>query len=257
MTGGQRGVIDRRSLLPFYEQLRAILVDRLSTEMADGRPAAVRGRPVRALRGESHGGAAGAGSIDLRRLIHKIKGRGAFVVERRLEATFVQRTGGIYEEMTRRGHDVSSQVLAAGGGSRRRCGSRPSSICRSVIRWYSSTGLRFVDRQPIQVVRSTLPHRLVPGLEATELTDRSLYAVLRHRYGITGSQRQNARCGHQAPRPPDAKLLNMKFPGSPVLMVQSISTSSHGVPFEWFVAIYSGDRAQFDVDVVAPTRKRT
>jgi GntR family transcriptional regulator len=254
MTGGQRGVIDRRSLLPFYEQLRAILVDRLSTEWQTGDRLPSEG-DLCAHYGVSRTVVRQAlDQLTAEGLIHKVKGRGAFVVERRLEATFVQRTGGFYEEMTRRGHDVSSQVL------RQEVIAAPVRVAAQLDLPIGDPvvqldRLRFVDQQPIQVVRSTLPHRLVPGLATVDLTDRSLYAVLRQRYGISGSSGKRTLWASGAAAE-DAKLLKMKA-GSPVLMVQSISTSSYGVPFEWFVATYSGDRAQFDVDVVTPARKET
>jgi len=44
--------------------------------------------------------------------------------------------------------------------------------------------VRSVDGRPVLVVRTTLPSRMFPGFIDLDMTDRSLYQVMRDEYGV-------------------------------------------------------------------------
>jgi len=49
----------------------------------------------------------------------------------------------------------------------------------------------------------------------------------------------------------EARLLGVP-PGSPGLLVESVTSTAEDVTFEYFVALYRGDRSRFDIEVLAP-----
>jgi len=110
--------------------------------------------------------------------------------------------------------------------------------------------VRSVDDRPVQVVRTVLPARLFPGLAEMDMTDRSLYQVLASSYGIRPAS------GHRAI---DATALSaedahhLRAPaGQPALRIESITRSSEGMLFEYYVAIYRGDTFKFELEVTSP-----
>jgi GntR family transcriptional regulator len=244
------GRIDRGSPLPFYGQLRDILVARLRAggdwQPGDKLPSegelcdlySVSRTVVRQALDE----------LAREGLIHKVKGKVSYVSEQRLDATFVQRAAGFHEDVARAGHTVTSKTLEQKivPASVRTASQLGLSVGQPVIKL---DRLRSVDGHLIQVVRTLMPAQLFPGLEELDLTDRSLYATLDERYGVRPHGGRRTIRAIPATEE-DARLLQIKK-GSPVLLVESVTWASDKVPFEYFVASYRGDRAQFDIDVVA------
>lgn len=105
--------------------------------------------------------------------------------------------------------------------------------------------VRTLDELPIQVERTYLPHRLVPGFETIDMENRSLYATLEERYGIRPTSWN--RTFEVVPMSRgDADRLGVK-PGSPALSMSSLSRTADGVAIEYDLAVYRGDRARFEI----------
>jgi len=240
--------IDRNSLLPFYDQLRDILIGKLKSDWraGDKLPSenelcdfyGVSRTVVRQALDE----------LARERLIHKIKGKGSFVSGSRLDATFVQRAAGFHEEMVRAGHRVSSRTLEQKlePASIRVASNLRISVDEPVVKL---DRLRSVDDELVQVVRSYFPAWLFPGFEDLDVTDQSVYALLDERHDIRPhGGRRSIRTIPASPD--DAKLLHVRK-GTPLLLVESVTWASDGTPFEYFLASYRGDLTQFDLEVVA------
>ena len=148
--------------------------------------------------------------------------------------------------MARAGHTVQSRIL--------RLALEPSSV--EVARLLE-TGVgeevigfdrvRSVDGRPVQVVRAFMPARLFPGLVDLDMTDRSLYQVLRESYGVRPAS------GHRAIEAvalskEDAAYLGV-VKGAPGLRMHSVTRSGEGVLFEHFVAHYRGDSFRFELEI--------
>src|SRR5260370_18189810 len=109
--------------------------------------------------------------------------------------------------------------------------------------------LRFVGDEPLLISTTFLPYRSFPGLENEDLTNVSLYAVLREKYGIRlghGTRILEAvPCSDE-----EAELLHIA-PATPLLVVSGTMYDSEGHPVECGFARHLGDRSQVDIAVVA------
>ena len=102
--------IDTRSYVPYYQQLKRILVteiqslnegDLLPSESDLCRTYSVSRTVVRQALDE----------IEREGLVVKVKGKGTFVTGRKMNTSFVQHSLGFYDSMVKAGHTVRSRVL--------------------------------------------------------------------------------------------------------------------------------------------------
>ena len=244
--------IDRSGAAPFYYQLKEILNgdidnglaagDKLPSESELCRRHSVSRTVVRQALDE----------MEREGLIYKVKGKGAFVTGRKFEASFVQHAAGFHAAMTSRGHQVTNvilaqQVIPAAAGVARALGLDIGEPVLSLDR------VRSVDGVPIQVVKAWIPHHLCPGLEDVDLRSGSLYAVLAAQYGLRPYKgRRTISAGTISDT--DAGHLGVE-PGSPALLVESLTRTAGGTAFEYFVAVYRGDRSTFEIDLMTPEQE--
>jgi GntR family transcriptional regulator len=246
VTETARAVIDVRSFEPYYLQLKRILLKDLEDNGAEGsllpseaelcaRYSVSRTVVRQALAELENDG-----------LVLKVKGKGTFVTGRKLDTSFIQDNLGFYESMTRAGHVVQSRIL--------KLAAKPSTVDlarlleigvgEEVIHF---DRVRSVDGRPVQVVRAFMPVRLFPGLVDIDMTDRSLYQVLRDSYGLRPAS------GHRAIEAVPLSRADADHLGVPKgtagLRVYSITRSSDGVVFEHFIAHYRGDSFRFELEV--------
>lgn len=248
MTGVARGNIDIRSYVPYYQQLKQILAadiesrsegDMLPSESDLCRTYSVSRTVVRQALAD----------LEREGLVLKVKGKGTFVTGRKLNTSFVQYSLGFYDSMANAGHTVRSDVLSL------RTEPCPASMATLLDLSLGDEVIRFdrvrsVDDRPVQVVRTTMPARLFPGFTDKDMTDRSLYQVLRDEYGVRPAG------GHRtieatALSTEDAHHLGAPA-GMPSLRIESITRSTDGVTFEHFVANYRGDRFKFELEINSP-----
>ena len=241
--------IDVRSFEPYYKQLKRILVKEIESIHKEGdllpsetelcRLYLVSRTVVRQALGELEGEG----------LVLKVKGKGTYVTGRPLNTSFVQHSLGFYESMQRAGHAVGTRVITL---QTEPCGVSLAKLLEigvdeEVIHF---DRVRSVDGVIVQVVRTVLPARLFPGLVELDMTDRSLYQVLADTYGVRPST------GHRAI---DATALSSEdahylqsTEGLPALRIESVTRSSEGVVFEYYVAVYRGHSFKFELDVSSP-----
>ena len=101
--------------------------------------------------------------------------------------------------------------------------------------------LRTGDGLPLGLQTAYLPAERFPGLEDETLQDRSLYAVLREKYGVTPVEAiETFRVARVAK--PDAALLEVSA-GDCAFAVERITSDTHR-PFECVRSIMRGDHYQ-------------
>lgn len=246
MTETMRPAIDFRSFEPYYAQLKRILLKDLEADGAEGSllPSvaelcaqySVSRTVVRQALVE----------LENEGLVLKVKGKGTFITGRKVDTSFIQDTLGFYESMTRTGHAVQSQVLKLA------LEPSPVEVARLLEIGVGEDVIGFdrvrsIDGRPVQVVRAFMPAKLFPGLADVDMTDRSLYQVLRDSYGVRPAS------GHRAIEAvalskEDAAYLGVAK-GTPGLRMHSVTRSSDDVLFEHFIAHYRGDSFRFDLEV--------
>jgi GntR family transcriptional regulator, N-acetylglucosamine utilization regulator len=99
--------------------------------------------------------------------------------------------------------------------------------------------LRLADNKPVAIQTSYLPAKLVPGLENRDMTNQSLFAILRQDYYVypawTEAEIETARA-----EPTQAELLGIS-PGDPVLIVRGLSYTDSFETVESVETVYRGE----------------
>ncbi len=241
--------IDRSSPLPLYHQLEVILREEIEGgAYGAGDPLPSEGELCerytvsRSVVRQTLSNLARAG------LVRSERGRGTFVAEDKLHERFVQRTRGFYEDLRSVGLPVSTRVI------QQAVQPAPPYVreflevdtCLRIDR------IRSVDDRVLAYVTTYLAPDRVPGLAEQDLTDRSLYAVLEDDYGLrVGSGTRTVEAVGAAE---DIALELGVEEGAPLLLLRSASYDGDGAPLEYFEAWHRGDRALFEVDIVAGRR---
>jgi GntR family transcriptional regulator len=98
--------------------------------------------------------------------------------------------------------------------------------------------LRLADDEPVAVQSANLPLSLVPGLETLDLTDQSLFTILRKQYYIYPAWTE-AEMGARKATDEQAHLLKLE-PESPVLVVRGLTYSDSFEIVESVETVYRG-----------------
>lgn len=236
--------IDRTSPLPFYYQLKQILLtdlreqplsagDRLPGDHELCQTYGVSRTVVRQALAE----------LETEGVIERIKGRGTFVAPQRTAEHLVQSLTGLFEDAAARGAQLRSEVrrLEVVPADEHISTQLALPLGASVI---VLERLRFLDDEPWALVTTYLPYAVAPGLLTDDLTSQSLYALLERTYGV---QLTHGRRGVEAAVANDAqaKALDLETGGA-VLVLRSTSYAGDR-PVEVFVAYHRGDRSRFEV----------
>ena len=248
MTAQVNTGINTRSYVPYYQQLKQILIsdvqsrkegDLLSSESDLCRKYSVSRTVVRQALDE----------LERDGLVLKVKGKGTFVTGRKLNTSFVQHSLGFYDSMVKAGHSIQSRVLASEvtGCPASLASALDLNIGDDVIRF---DRVRSVDGRPVLVNRTTLPSRMFPGFIDLDMTDRSLYQVMRDEYGVrpAGGHRSIEAAALSAE---DARHLAAPA-GLPALRIESVTRTAEGTVFEHYSAIYRGDSFKFELEITSP-----
>ncbi len=181
-------------------------------------------------------------------LLYRVQGKGTFVVVPKLRERFLQRTVGFYEDMASRGLVLTTRVLEQGVVPADKIVAEHLRLTAGdeVIKLVR---LRMIGDEPIMIVTNYLPHSLFAGLEHDDLENASLYALMRHKYGVTlshGTRLVEAiRCTEE-----EARLLQVPA-STPLLAITSTIYDPQDRPVEFGLSHHRGDRAQLEINVVA------
>ncbi len=180
-------------------------------------------------------------------LVYTVQGKGAFVAPRKLLSAWVQKTGGLYADMTERGFKVTMQVLhntivVPEETIRMELQLAPGETVLRLVR------LRFVDGQPFDIVTNYIPSRLFPGIENEDFEHNSLYALMRGKYAAHFERGvrlvEAGACSAE-----EARLLEIKT-RSPILITHSTMFNDRGQPVEHGVVHQRSDVAQIVINVI-------
>lgn len=239
--------IDRSSPLPYYFQLKQILLDhihgedlgpgdRLPGDFALCETYGVSRTVVRQALAE----------LEVEGVVTRSKGRGTFVTEYPTGQGLIASLTGLYEDVTALGLTVRSEVKKIGVAPaddavasllELRLGDPVVHIER----------LRLVDGEPWVYAVTDIPASIVPGLENEDLAEQSLYALMESKYGIRIVRgRRGVEADLAGTRM--ARLLGVRR-SDPLLVLRSVSVDADNVPVERFVAYHRADRSRFEVDL--------
>lgn len=176
-------------------------------------------------------------------MIYARQGHGLFVADRRQQAEL----GPLYgftEDMTLRGMNASSHTLEASMVA-------ASTMLAHTLRVVVGAPLvylhrlRLADDEPMAIQSVYLPHALVPDLLDYDLENRSLYEILRLRYGLRLSSAESA-AGAELATADEAARLKLTLPAA-LLVTEQVSYLDNGQPVEFARSVYRGDRYRFQI----------
>lgn len=239
-----QGRIDRRSPLPYYAQLKRLLVERLDGEIEPGARL-----PGEIALCDTYGVSRTVVRQTLDELeaegrIVRRKGQGTFAATGKTDETLFQSLTGLYEDVTARGEHLRSEVRELGrtpapGDVAAELGLAEGTPVVCLER------LRFVGDEPWVLARTYLPEDVAPGILDVDFTHRSLYALLEDRYGVELDH--GRRLVEAVPASPAiAHALGLRS-RAPVLLLRSTAWDTAGRPVEYFSAYHRGDRSRFQV----------
>jgi GntR family transcriptional regulator len=182
------------------------------------------------------------------RLVRR-QGSGTYVAEPKV--TWPLHLNSFTEQAAANGFTASTELLAA---DRIRAGDELAArvgveVGASVLR---IERLRLADAFPMAVETSHLSATRFPQLTRHLRREPSLYAVLDAHYGVVPvSAEESISTAPASPR--EAALLDTDV-GAPMLVLGRHSFDASGVPVEWVISRYRGDRVTFVANVISPRR---
>ena len=240
--------IDRDSPLPYYAQLKAILVADLEAE---------RLQPGDRLPGEhelcdTYGVSRtvvrqALGELEAEGRLRRHKGRGTFVASPKVAEAMTQHFSGLAEDVAARGGSLRNVVR------RLEVGEAPGAVAGELEidpgdPVVELERLRIVDGRPWSLVMTWIPLAVGEGLLDEDFRTESLYGLLEGKYGVTIAQ---GRRTIEAIAADDvaAEALGVHA-GDPLLLLTSTAYDDDGTPVEHFVARHRADATSFEVSVI-------
>lgn len=231
--------INRRSKLPYYQQLYEILRNKIAR--SDWKPGDVLPSEAELVELYQVSRNTVRQVLELlvkEGLIYRHRGRGTFVAHPTLEQAMV-RIISFTEDMRQRGFEPGTRVLSArltpaDGEIASKLQVAAGEPLASLER------LRLADGEPMSIEASHLVHRYCPGVLEHDYARQPLREILERDYGIRLVHASQVIRAIPASRE-KAALLEIRF-RSPLLFIERISYSQDDVPVEFLRIYYRADR---------------
>jgi GntR family transcriptional regulator len=184
------------------------------------------------------------GELTREERIERTRGRGTFVLPRRIEHDFAGEAS-FEEEMRRRGLEATTSMVArhsepAGEAVARELEIEPGSTVFLVER------LRLADGEPLLLEQARLPTSRFPGLLEVDLERNSLYELLAQRYGMQVARTTETIAPVQLPAR-EARLLAAR-PRTLALLILGTASTRNGVPVEYTRSYIRTDRTRYRLE---------
>jgi GntR family transcriptional regulator len=173
--------------------------------------------------------------------LYRLQGKGTFVSTPKLDQPLVGLTS-FTEDMRRRGLEPGARVLAAEEVPAGRKAARALGISETAP-VYRLERLRLAGGDPMALETAHVPVGYAPGLLSDGSLERSLYSMLKERFGIhliKAAQSLEAVAANEY----EAEVLHVKE-GTPLLLLERVSRDAQDRPVEFVRSLYRGDRYRF------------
>lgn len=172
--------------------------------------------------------------------INRMKAKGTFVAEPKIEGFFFQKLSSFDQEMRSLHLTPSTSVLVG------EVITAPE-ICREVFdqseRVFHLERLRYANDQPMVLVNTYVPYQRFPGIEQVDFEATSLYDVMEQSYDTPIIYVDRSVEARLAPTR-EAKLLGIDAKQA-LMHVKTTAYNKDDQPMEFSIADYRGDRNQF------------
>jgi GntR family transcriptional regulator len=174
----------------------------------------------------------------------RIPRKGIFVTVPPMESNFLTSNVSVHSDLTARGHKVTSKAFEF-----RRC--EPDEAERQVFGLpRGATVVRigriyYSDGQAITNTLISLPGHRVPGFETLDIEGKSIFQILKEKYGLVSKRAERWFCAAM----PDARvahLMGIKM-SVPLISIESIAYDPDDIPLEYYRAYYNSAVARIHV----------
>lgn len=176
----------------------------------------------------------------------KIPRLGMFVGASKPETDFITSNLSVFGDMAARGFEVTTKTFEF-----RR--TRPDSKEQQALRLPETGSVVRIGRvysiegQPTTCTHISLPGHKVPGFEHLELENKSIFAELRDRYGLSPKR---AERWFAAAMPSDEAVELMGVaPTDPMIWIESVAYEADGSPLEFYRAFYNSNASRIHISV--------
>jgi GntR family transcriptional regulator len=175
-------------------------------------------------------------------LLTRVHGRGTFVARPRLESRL--HLASFSQDMRRRGLIPSTRLLAV------ELDRPPAEVAKALDldregKAWRLDRVRLADGQPIALENGWYPQALLPGLDRHDLGG-SLYELFADGFGLTIDTAEQTLWGESAD---DVVAARLDAPVHTPLLVFRRVASAAGLPIEYVVSRYRGDRYQIHMSL--------
>ncbi len=179
--------------------------------------------------------------------LYRIKGRGTFIAEPKIQQDFLVALQSFSEEMQQKGLTPTTQVLDF---RKIECDGHIAEtldipVGSDVVQLER---LRFVDAEPVVLVMTFLLANKLPDILERHFENESLYQIIEKEYGYTinrAVRTLEARIAGEY----EAKLLNIKK-NVPIQYIETVTYLRDNTPIEFSQAHYRGDRNTFTFELI-------
>lgn len=247
MTKLEENILDKRTPIPLYFQLKEILKEKIETgELKPGdllpserelKEKYEISRPTirQALNELVNDG-----------LVYREKGKGTFVAKPEINYGFIQKFTTFYDDMEEKGFNTKTRIIKIEVVS-------GLNALASILNIEEDdkviviNRLRFINGEPIVSVINHIPYDLCPALLDDDLKDKSLYRIMADKYNIVPYRAQITLEPIVAEKF-DSKLLGIKV-GSPMQLMKNITYTKENVVMDYFVSRFRGDKGKVKVEL--------
>jgi GntR family transcriptional regulator len=237
--------IDKNIPVPLYYQLKQILLDQMKhAEVGELIPTETElcslfniSRPtVRQAINE----------LVTEGYLYRLKGKGTFISRPKIHQDFMIVLESFNDEMKEKGLTPSTKVLQLKLA-------KASEIVAENLQLDEGNDVIFLERlrsandEPIVLVDTYLPNSLVQNILSKNLENESLYKIIERDYGYM-IQKAIRTIEPSIAGEYEAKLLGVKK-GAPVQYIETVTYLDSGVPIEYSIAKYRGDRSTFSFEL--------
>ena len=176
-------------------------------------------------------------------LLERRRGIGTFVKSRNKNLWNLENLRSFREVMEIEGSETSTSVISI---KRIKTNKTLEKRFGAEIRdFYELERLRYLDGAPVILVNTFVPVELVPGLESFDLSEESLFEIMKKEYHVDIAFAEKELRARTV-KPYDAGLLKIPL-DSVVQLVDTITYNSEGNPIEYSVSRDRGDVSVYKV----------
>lgn len=177
-------------------------------------------------------------------LLMKVPRRGIFVAQPLTETNFLTSNISVHTDLQARGHNVMSTAFEF------RRTEPDAQECRVFSLPPDGTVVRvgriyYSDGKPITHTLISLPGHKVPDFENIAIEGRSIFQILKERYGLVS---RRAERWLTAELPPEDVATRLELPVTqPLIAIESIAYDVNDAPLEYYRAFYNSQVARIHV----------